>query len=61
MRFRRVLSEIEARRPVGWADLAAACGYYDQSHFIQEFRGFSGMNPGAYLRSRGEYLGYLPL
>src|SRR5262249_54084288 len=25
-----------------WADLALDCGYYDQSHFINEFKSFSG-------------------
>jgi AraC-like DNA-binding protein len=29
----------------GWADLAYATGYYDQSHMIHEFREFYGMPP----------------
>src|SRR5215472_12144817 len=28
-----------------WADLALGCGYYDQSHFINEFKCFSGLSP----------------
>jgi len=39
-----------ARAPVRWADLALACGYYDQSHFINEFRSFSGLSPLEFLR-----------
>jgi AraC-like DNA-binding protein len=33
-----------------WADLALGCGYYDQSHFINEFRYFSGLSPLEFLR-----------
>jgi len=30
---------------IRWTDLALNCGYYDQSHFINEFRFFSGLSP----------------
>jgi AraC-like DNA-binding protein len=30
---------------VPWADLAEQCGYYDQSHLINEFRRFTGFSP----------------
>ena len=40
------------RRPgsVRWSELALAYGYYDQSHFINEFRAFSGSTPEAFWR-----------
>jgi AraC-like DNA-binding protein len=44
-----------ATRAIRWADLALDCGYYDQSHFINEFRCFSGLNPLEFLqRTRHE-------
>jgi AraC-like DNA-binding protein len=43
------------RTAIRWTDLALACGYYDQSHFINEFRSFSGMSPLEFLqRTRHE-------
>lgn len=36
-------------------------GYYDQPHFIREFKEFSGFTPGEYLRLRGPYLQHVPL
>jgi AraC-like DNA-binding protein len=38
------------RTSIRWTDLALGCGYYDQSHFINEFRSLSGMSPGEFLQ-----------
>lgn len=47
IRSRRLL----LRQPqLSAADVAAECGYSDQSHFIREFRRFSGFTPSAFIK-----------
>jgi AraC-like DNA-binding protein len=46
-RFHRLLRAARGGRGAGWADLAATCGYADQSHMIAEFRAFTGLTPAA--------------
>jgi len=48
LRFRNAATQIEAG-PTNWADFALAPGYYDQAHFINEFREFSGVTPAEYV------------
>jgi AraC-like DNA-binding protein len=35
-------------------DIAYDCGYYDQSHFIHDFKEFSGLHPKAYFSGQTE-------
>ena len=42
-------------------EIALACGYYDQAHFIREFRDFAGVTPTTYVRTRVAHRGHLPL
>jgi AraC-like DNA-binding protein len=45
-RFREALDILnKANGQVPWAELAEACGFYDQSHLINEFRRFTGFSP----------------
>jgi transcriptional regulator GlxA family with amidase domain len=45
-RFRGALSLLDrANGQVPWAALAEQCGFYDQSHLINEFRRFTGFSP----------------
>ena len=59
--FQRAIGSIAQKTELNWADVATTCGYYDQAHFIHEFRAFSGFTPTMYLSRRGPYLNYLSL
>ncbi len=61
VRFNHVLTEIKTFNYANWTSLALDCGYYDQAHFIREFREFSGFNPAKYLRDHSEYINYIPI
>ncbi len=47
-RFQRVFPALESES-TGWTGTALACGYYDQSHLIRDFREFAGKPPAALL------------
>jgi AraC-like DNA-binding protein len=51
-RFQRALARAHRGHPVDWPQVALECGYYDQAHFIHEFRSFSGLTPTGYQASR---------
>jgi transcriptional regulator GlxA family with amidase domain len=53
-RFQEVLCLFEKGIPFQWAEIALACGYFDQAHFIHDFQAFSGLNPITYLAQRGQ-------
>lgn len=40
-RFRHAAANAKSAKPGDWSDLAPDCGYYDQAHFINEFRALS--------------------
>ncbi|MGD0778015.1 MAG: helix-turn-helix domain-containing protein [Candidatus Solibacter sp.] len=48
LRFQRAVKQAHRAVPVDWTLLALECGYFDQAHFIHEFRQFSGLAPGEY-------------
>ena len=61
IRFQKAIREIETQGGINWTALALDCGYYDQSHFIADFKVFSGFTPAQYIKSRGQYLNYIPV
>jgi AraC-like DNA-binding protein len=60
-RFQRALQRIHQGGDFDWVDLAGDCGYFDQAHFIHDFRAFSGMNPTTYLALKTEHLNHVPI
>ena len=60
-RFRHVVDHVQQGKRVEWAQVAADCGFHDQSHLVREFHAFSGMTPGAYARQRGEHANHVAL
>lgn len=57
IRFQRALSEY-GNKQMSMTEIAYQCGYYDQSHFIHEFREFSGYHPRQYFSGRPEGIEY---
>lgn len=53
-RFKRAREVAGKIRATDWAEVALDCGYFDQSHFIREFRAFSGITPMTYLKQSSE-------
>ena len=53
LRFEHTLSEY-GNRDKSLTEIAYDCGYYDQSHFIHEFKEFSGHDPRHYFSGNAE-------
>jgi AraC-like DNA-binding protein len=47
-RFQRARVLAEKLETPHWAELAVACGYFDQSHLIKDFQEFAGSTPRIY-------------
>ena len=54
-RFQRALTLSNRGRHVDWAHLALDCGYFDQAHFIHDFRAFAGVTPTEYQLARTSF------
>jgi AraC-like DNA-binding protein len=53
MRYRlhEVIERLAVEKTVDWAQLAAELGYFDQAHFIKEFKAVVGRSPASYARN----------
>jgi AraC-like DNA-binding protein len=60
-RFQEVLRHLGNKPQVDWTRIALDFGYFDQPHFIHDFRAFSGINPTTYLAHRTEHLNHVPI
>lgn len=60
-RFQQAIGQIRRGRDIQWVDLALSCGYWDQSHFVNDFRAFSGINPTTYVANTLQWANHVPL
>ena len=59
MRFQKAMEDISISKTLDWKDIAFESGYYDQAHFINDFKAFSGFTPNQFLSKNSEYLNYV--
>jgi AraC-like DNA-binding protein len=52
--------QMAAAGGAGWAEIAAACGYADQSHLVREFRALGGASPVRVTRDNSSRRGGTP-
>lgn len=50
IRFQKAI--YHKRQGKDWSEIALQCGYYDQAHFIKEFRRFSGLSAESFSPAR---------
>ncbi len=60
-RFQAALRALRRGTDMPWPELALECGYYDQSHFANDFRAFSGINPMTYVATRVLWQNHVPI
>lgn len=49
IRFQNVFQAVETGRLTTGVMLALSCGYYDQAHFVRDFKAFAGDTPASFL------------
>lgn len=69
LRLRGLLTDFDVQAPPQWAELAAGYGWYDQAHFIRDFKRHTGVTPSRYVAAQraiygpeqpGEGAGFVP-
>ncbi len=61
MRFQKAIQEIENNKSIQWSSIATESGFYDQAHFIGDFKNFSGFTPSEYMKRKTGSLNYIPV
>ncbi|GAA3927768.1 helix-turn-helix domain-containing protein [Hymenobacter algoricola] len=54
-RFNHVFQLVEHTSTPDWLDVSHQCGYFDQAHFIREFKHFTGESPGGYFQHYNDF------
>ena len=61
-RVRRIgylLSFVAGKRTADWPKILSECEFYDQAHFIKDFKEFTGRSPQQYLKQNTELANYV--
>jgi AraC-like DNA-binding protein len=58
-RFQQAVRRLHAGADVRWAEMALDCGFYDQSHFANEFRAFSGVDATTYSALKTQWANHI--
>jgi AraC-like DNA-binding protein len=61
MRFQKAVCAIEQDAFISWNRISLESGYYDQAHFIHDFKHFSGFIPNEYMKRKAAMLNYIPV
>lgn len=68
LRLRLLLAGIDVYRPINWTRRAADLGWFDQSHFIRDFKRHTGVTPSQYVAAQRAHFtpeeaapGFVPL
>ena len=61
MRFQKSVQIIDDADKIDWGTVALECGFYDQAHFINDFKHFSGFTPEQYAKIHTNYQNYIPV
>lgn len=56
VRFNKVMRMLNHQQSLDLTSVAYHCGYFDQAHFIKDFRRVTGINPRLYFRERQHYI-----
>lgn len=55
VRFNEILPLVMEKKSISWNNICANCYYYDQSHFIREFKTFCGYSPRDFLSEQNQH------
>jgi AraC-like DNA-binding protein len=61
IRFQKAIAEVAEKKECNWASIAYDCGYYDQSHFISDFKIFSGFTPQQFIKRNVSFKNYVAI
>lgn len=59
VRFFNALRQLKVKENPSLTDIAYNCGYFDQSHFINDFKLFSGTTPRGYLSEQHPFTDFM--